>query len=79
MKVTFELNDKIVQSYLDHFNEVQDTNYQLNTLTPIQLSGVIGAFADEAVGEFEMRTDDHDGFDTSNMFVQVFDEIVHTE
>lgn len=68
MKITFSLSDEVVQNYLDYYNEVKNTNHNMKTLTPEQRTKVEKAFASNAVSEFKMRTDDHDGFETNRMF-----------
>jgi hypothetical protein len=68
MKITLNLPDKTVQSYLDHFNAFRSTNFQVNTLTVAQTEYVAKKFAETMVGEIVMRTDDHYGFETERMF-----------
>ncbi len=68
MKITFTLKDATIQSYLDNYNECEGTNLQLKTLTPKQLEKIEKAFSGLAVAEFNMRCDDHGGFETERYF-----------
>lgn len=68
MDIRFTLKTSTIQSYLDHFNEVNGTNLVVEILTPDQIEKVTKAFAELAVGEIEMRTDDHSGFETNQYF-----------
>ena len=70
MKITFELSDKIVQSYLNEYNDRHGTSFDVTrNLTSVQEKHIHDAFADLASCEIQMRTDDHDGFDTPAYFV----------
>ena len=68
MEIKFTLNDKTVQSYLDHYNEINGTKLSVKTLTPKQEAKIAKVFADLSRGEIHMRTDDHDGFETDQSF-----------
>jgi len=65
MKITVELDKEVVQDYLDHYNEVNDTEH---TLTKKVQTSMSKSFAEEMACEFQMRTDDLDGFEAENYF-----------
>lgn len=66
--VLVELPQAMVDDYLRHYNEVKNTNHLWTTMTVDQKQLVLNAFKENMVGEFEMRRDDHDGFETERMF-----------
>lgn len=71
-QITINVDDKIVQSYLNHYGEVVGRDIKFKDLTDEQREGVLSSLGDELAGEIEMRTDDHSGFETENYFFGVF-------
>ncbi len=72
MKITFELDDVTVQSYLDHFNEVEGTEFTVDNLTPEDAEKLARLFSELANDEIKMRCDDHSGFQTDEYLLDVF-------
>ena len=71
-KITIEVSDSTIQSYLDHYGACVGRDIQLKDLSEGQLAGVLESLGDEMKGEIEMRTDDHSGFETESYFYGVF-------
>lgn len=64
MKITFELSEVVVQDYLDHYNQLNDTDHKLADVT----DKMAKSFGELAEGELVMRTDDLHGFEAEDYF-----------
>ena len=54
-KITINVDDDTIQSYLDHYSECVGREIQLKDLSKKQLNGVLESLGDEMKGELEMR------------------------
>jgi hypothetical protein len=66
--VLVQLPQAMIDSYLRHYSEANNTDHKWSTMTADQKQIVLDAFKENMVGEFMMRCDDHYGFETERMF-----------